>query len=51
MKNILPTIRKEKAKLLHWHSMTTTTREERQEITKRYKRLTAIESKIMKKFF
>ena len=51
MKNILPSIRREKAKMVHWYSMTTTTSEERKEISKRYKRLAAIENKIIKRYF
>jgi len=51
MKNILPRIKKEQAKLLHWYAEIKTTNEERKEITKRYKKLARIENKIIKKYF
>ncbi len=51
MKNILPRIRQEKAKMSHWYGMPTTTKEERKAIKKRYEKLARIEDKILKKYF
>ena len=51
MKNILPKIRQEKAKMVHWMGELKTTKEERHAIKARYKKLARIENKIINRYF